>query len=141
MRNNRLKGSFTVGEAVDLLEGSDNPTVQQLREVEVLSGSLFPRKLTVGDIADQLGADNPDASELRKEAVPYDTTIGDLLQIVGEDKVRSYIVENSSKAAQNPEYDYRQGNIAGYWVTLLLFAAAYALLAMITLEFIDHDKR
>ena len=141
MRNNKLKGSFTVGEAVDLLEGSDNPTVQKLREVEVLSGSLFPRKLTVGDIADQLGADNPDASELRKEAVPYDTTIGDLLQIVGEDNVRSYIVENSSKAAQNPEYDYRQGNIAGYWVTLLLFAAAYALLAMITLEFIDQDKR
>ena len=141
MRNNRLKGSFTVGEAVDLLEGSDNPTVQQLREVEVLSGSLFPRKLTVGDIADQLGADNPDASELRKEAVPYDTTIGDLLQIVGEDNVRSYIVENSSKAAQNPDYDVRQGNIAGYWLTLLLLAAAYALLAMVTLEFIDQDKR
>ena len=141
MRNNRLKGSFTVGEAVDLLEDSDNPTIQELREVEVLSGSPFPRKVTIGDITDQLGADNPDAAELRKEEIPYDTTVGDLLKIAGEDKVRSYIVENSSKAAQNPEYDYRQGNIAGYWVTLLLFAAAYALLAMITLEFIDHDKR
>ena len=141
MRNNKLKGSFTVGEAVDLLKESDNPTIQELREVEVLSGSPFPRKVTVGDIADQLGADNPDASELRKEEIPYDTTIGDLLKIAGEDKVRSYIVENSSKAAQNPEYDYQQGNIAGYWGTLLLFAAAYALFAMVTLEFIDYDKR
>ena len=141
MRSNKLKGSFTVGEAVDLLEDSDNPTIKELREVDVLSGSSLPQKLTIGDIADQLGADNPDASELRKEEIPYDTTIGDLLQIVGEDKVRSYIVENSSKAAQNPDYDYKQGNIAGYWVTLLLFAAAYALLAMITLEFIDYDKR
>ena len=109
--------------------------------MDVLSGSPFPGELTIGDIADQLGADNPDASELRKEEIPYDTTIGDLLQIVGEDKVRSYIVDNSSKAAQNPDYDYEQGNIAGYWVTLLLFAAAYALLAMVTLEFIDQDKR
>ena len=141
MKNNELKGSFTVGEAVDLLEDSDNPTIKKLREVDVLSGSSLRRKLTVGDIADQLSADNPNAADLRKEEIPYDTTVGDLLKIVGEDKVRSYIVENSSKAAQNPEYDYRQGNIAGYWVTLLLFAAAYALLAMITLEFIDHDKR
>jgi hypothetical protein len=141
MRSNKLKGSFTVGEAVDLLEDSDNPTIKELREVDVLSGSPLQRKLTVGDIVDQLGADNPDASELRKEEIPYDTTVGDLLKIAGEDKVRSYIVENSSKAAQNPDYDYKQGNIAGYWVTLLLFAAVYALLAMITLEFIDHDKR
>ena len=88
-----------------------------------------------------MSADNPDAADLRKEEIKYDTTFGDLLKIVGEDKVRSYIVENSSKAARNPDYDYEQGNIGGYWVTLLLFAAAYALLAMITLEFIDYDKR
>ena len=107
----------------------------------VLSGDPFPRDITVGYIADQMSADNPDAADLRKEEIKYDTTFGDLLKIVGEDKVRSYIVENSSKAAQNPDYDYKQDNIGGYWVTLFLFAAAYALLAMITLEFIDMDRR
>ena len=141
MRNNELKGSFTVGDVVDQLEDSENPTIKKLREVVVLSGDPFPKEITVGDIADQMSADNPDAADLRKEEIKYDTTFGDLLKIVGEDKVRSYIVENSSKAARNPDYDYKQDNIGGYWVTLLLFAAAYALLAMITLEFIDMDKR
>ena len=141
MRNNELKGTFTVGEVVDLLEDSDNPTIKNLREVVVLSGDPFPRDITVGYIADQMSADNPDAADIRKEEIKYDTTFGDLLKIVGEDKVRSYIVENSSKAAQNPDYDYKQDNIGGYWVTLFLFAAAYALLAMITLEFIDMDRR
>ena len=141
MRNNELKGSFTVGDVVDQLEDSENPTIKKLREVVVLSGDPFPKEITVGDIADQMSADNPDAADLRKEEIKYDTTFGDLLKIVGEDKVRSYIVENSSKAARNPDYDYKQDNIGGYWVTLLLFAAAYALLAMITLEFIDMDRR
>ena len=141
MKDTAIRGSFTIGQLVDGLQNAENPTIQKLRAIEVLRGNSFPDGLTVGDIADQLGEDNPDARELRKEEIPYETTIGDILGIVGEQSVRDYIVLNTSQAAQKPEYDYVRLNLAEYWLELLLFAGFFALCATVALEFIDKDKR
>lgn len=39
------------------------------------------------------------------------------------------------------QYDHKIGNILKEWGILLAFALAYAMIGMICLEFIDHDKR
>lgn len=39
------------------------------------------------------------------------------------------------------DYDYQLGNILKEWGILLAFALAYALIGMISLEFVDRDKR
>ena len=85
--------------------------------------------------------DNPDAKELRETEITYDTTVGDVLEILGEDRVRDYVVEKSSHVAQDPNYTYDAAHIIAYWLDLMIFAAIFAFGAMITLEFIDKDKR
>ena len=141
MKGTEIRGIFTVGQLADTLQNAENPSIQKLRAVEVLGNDIFPGGLTIGWIADQMTEDNPDARELRKEEIPYETTIGDLLGIVGEKNVQNYIVQSTSLAAQKPEYDYTRLNIATYWAELMLFAGIFALLAMVSLEFIDKDRR
>ena len=39
------------------------------------------------------------------------------------------------------DYEYTESNIIGYWTRLALFIFDFALLAAVTLAFIDQDKR
>ena len=141
MKNNEISGSVTLGRVVELLEDTENTTIQKIRAIEVMNKNSIFGKLTVGDIADILNDESLGAEELKKREFPYSFTIGDLLNLAGEDRVRDYIVENTSKAAQNPEYAYDAENIVVYWELLLVSAFIFAFGAMITLEFIDRDKR
>ena len=141
MKNEKISGSFTVGQLADMLQAPNNPTLQKLRAIEILRGGTILGKLTIGDIVDQISDDNPDARELRETEVSYETTLGDVLDILGEDRVRDYMVEKTTHAAQNPDYAYEAANIASYWLDLVFFSVIFAFCAMVTLEFIDKDKR
>ena len=63
------------------------------------------------------------------------------LQIAGEEEVRHYIEQNAAQASYNADYENTKDNITAYWMRLIMFIFLFALLAMITLEFIDKDKR
>jgi hypothetical protein len=63
------------------------------------------------------------------------------MDLVGKDNVKSFIQGKLSAGSYNPDYDYTKSNILTYWGRLLLFVLVFALLATITLEFIDKDKR
>ena len=141
MKNNEIQGSFTVGDLADKLQESDNPTVQKLRAIEIWKGNTVFSRLTVGDVADHMTADNPDMEGTREEEIKYNTTVGDLLNIVGEERVRDYVVESTSLAAQKPEYEYNGINLAVYWIDLVILVFIFALFATVTLELIDKDKR
>ena len=54
---------------------------------------------------------------------------------------KTFLEEKAAKFSYTSDYEYTRENIAGYWTNLLLFVLAFALLATITLEFIDKDKR
>ena len=69
------------------------------------------------------------------------TTLGKLLDLVGEDKVKTFLEEKAAAASYKAEYENNPSNIIKYWEHLVLFIFGFALLAMITLEFIDKDKR
>ena len=68
-------------------------------------------------------------------------TVGDVLNLVGEDKVMKFLEEKAAAANYKIEYEYSEGNVADYWFTLVMFILAFAALSTITLEFIDKDKR
>ncbi len=51
------------------------------------------------------------------------------------------IEQKAGEASYSPDYEKTEDNITWYWLHLLTFAAAFSLLAVITLEFIDKDRR
>jgi hypothetical protein len=84
---------------------------------------------------------NPDVQSRREQVIALPATVGDLLNLVGEDKVMKFLEEKAAAANYKMEYDYKWENIVEYWFTLFLFILAFAALSTITLEFIDKDKR
>ena len=77
----------------------------------------------------------------RDRTFTADTTVGELLNLAGEERTRELIETKAAEASRNPAYENSAENILGYWFALLGFALLYAALATITLEFIDHDRR
>ena len=52
-----------------------------------------------------------------------------------------HIGRKAAQASYNADYENTEENITAYWMRLVMFVFVFALLAMITLEFIDKDKR
>ena len=188
MRDNEISGEITLGQALDALSDAENPTVAQLRAIqigepmtlarirELLDGSatvsehrqdaldgeltvgdaldmleqsglfevygdqVIEASATVGELVDRLAA-NPDVQAHRGDSYAFSTTVGGLIDIVGEDAVKTFLEDKAAKASYKPEYELSVDNITDYWMHLLAFIAAFALLSTITLEFIDKDKR
>ena len=89
---------------------------------------------------DKLAA-NPDVQARRDDSYTFTTTVGGLIDIAGQDTVKAFLENRAAEASYKPEYELSVDNIVGYWLHLLAFIAAFALLSTITLEFIDKDKR
>ena len=140
MRSNEIKGEVTVGQILDFLGDEEDPTVQEIRDIEVTDEDFLLQKLTVGDLVDLISADE-DSEEYRNQTVEIDTTVDEVIRLIGEDKVHDYIVETTSATAREEAYELTALNILSYWSYLILFSLSFAALAMITLEFIDRDKR
>ena len=140
MRSNEIKGEVTVGQVLDFLGDEEDPTVQEIRDIEVTDEDFLLQKLTVGDLVDLLNADE-DSEEYRSQTVEIDTTVDEVIRLIGEDKVHDYIVETTSATAREEAYELTALNILSYWSYLILFSLSFAALAMITLEFIDRDRR
>ena len=126
MRNSEVKINVTLGQALDTMEMID---LAELADMPELEGLLTMVK------------DNPDVQAHREDSRTFTTTVGQLLDVAGEDEVNSYLEESAAKASYKPEYENTKENINGYWMKMITFIFAYAFLAMITLEFIDKDKR
>ena len=131
---------MTVGQVLDFLSDEDDPAVQEIRDIEVTDEGFLLQKLTVGDLVDLINA-NDDSQELRGQTIQIDTSVDQLIRLVGEDKVKDYIVETATATAREEDYELSALNILSYWTMLILFSLVFAALATITLEFIDYDKR
>ena len=95
---------------------------------------------TVGEAIDWLSSID-DIQAQRDRSFTLRTTVGKLLDMVGEDNVKTFLEEKAAAANYKVEYENNQKNILAYWRHLMAFVFGFALLAMITLEFIDKDKR
>ncbi|MBQ6508140.1 MAG: ABC transporter permease [Flexilinea sp.] len=98
------------------------------------------KTVTLGEVVDILSADKF-VQEHRDLAYSFSTTLGELIELVGRDKMKVYVQEQTAIASQVPAYENSKENIIGYWLHICAFAAVTALLSVIFLEFIDKDKR
>ena len=119
--------------ASDLLSGrrESRDTVRD----EVLNGPI-----TVGQIADFL-RENKALQDRRDQTITLKATVGDLLDLFGEERVKNLVQTKTAEAAYKPEYARTFQNIAWNWLMLGIFILAFALLATVSLEMIDKDKR
>jgi hypothetical protein len=67
--------------------------------------------------------------------------VGELVEMIGKDRVKDLLQNRIADASFNPDYEHTKPNVMQYWLTLGLFVLAFAALSTITLEFIDKDKR
>ena len=188
MRNDEVTTTVTLGQVLDILTDRDNPTVAEIRKIEI-NGTMTMAEIkellytsetvavhrndpftegmtigyaldlleimgfweenadqtielhsTVGEVADIMAA-NPDIQSRRDESYTLTTTVGGLLDIAGEKKVRTFLEDRAAAASYNADYALTEDNILFYWLHLMGFIALFAFLSTITLEFVDKDRR
>ena len=132
LRDTVLTGDVTVGQAIAALMD-----LESLEEVLATNVGFIG---TFGDVVDFLAADAT-VSRYRDEGIDVSLTLGDVLDLVGRDETKALIEKKASEALYDPDYAYTKGNIVKNWIHILIFVAVFALLTVITLEFIDKDKR
>ena len=140
MRDTELNASFTVGQALDFIEESNDKTVRTFREAKIVDDDDLLGTITVDDVVKLLREEEL-AQELRDRKIDIHVTLSEMMDMVGAEKVRTFVLDTTSAAAFKAEYAFTQENITDYWVMLFLFCVLFAGLATVTLEFIDHDKR
>lgn len=152
-REDVLVKSYTVGELARVLAdpslGLRDKVVVGVTVGEVLdgmaedpeySGYTVNAPITVGDVVDFLQT-NQVIQGQRDKTLTVKATVGELMEIVGEDNVKEFVMRKTAEASRKPEYERTVGNIVGNWLMLGLFILVFAGLATIVLEMIDKDKR
>ena len=122
----------TVGDVLDAIDAAG--LMEKYGDTEI--GGTF----TLGEAIDFL-AENPDVQARREQEITVHTTVGKVLDIVGEEKVMTFLEEKAAAVSYTEDYECTEENIGAYWMQLLMFVFVFALFSMITLEFIDKDKR
>lgn len=131
-RQDVLVAGLTVGDMLDAMETSGL--------LEKSGDQVINASTTVGELVDSLAA-NPDVQAHRDDSYAFSATVGGLIDIVGEDTVKTFLEEKAAEASYKAEYELTVDNVVEYWLHLLTFIVAFALLSTVTLEFIDKDKR
>ena len=101
---------------------------------------VAPRTIKLGDAIDYVSG-NAYVQSHRDSSYTFRTTFGDLIDLVGEEKLKNYIEEQTAAASYIPAYEYSKMNIFGYWANLCVFIILFSLISVISLEFVDKDKR
>ena len=145
IRETAFDRSYTVRELTELLPESDARTLMAaLFEKDSILSSLGDEQVSVdstfGEVLDYLAA-SPLLEGERQNKLSVNTTVGEVIDYLGEDKVHWEVQQAATAANYNPAYEHSQENITSCWLSLLLMTVVCALLATITLEFIDKDKR
>ncbi|MBQ9412916.1 MAG: ABC transporter permease [Oscillospiraceae bacterium] len=132
MRDTTVEKAITVEEVRNFLKSDF--VQDQLRQEEIDEG------LTL-DQAINPWLDDPMVTQYDAEAVNLRFTVGDVINVIGEENARNYILNASTAAGYQPDYDQNADNLIECWGLLIAFSLLYAGLSVICLEFIDRDKR
>ena len=145
LRDMRFSQTMTVRELADMLEDSGMPSEEMYElEKDAFLAEWGDEKIdvdfTLGEVVDTV-ADSPEAQAERDRKISIRTTVGEIIEYLGEDKVHWEIQQKATAANYNPVYENSKENIVKCWGSLVLYILVCASLATITLEFIDKDKR
>ena len=157
MRNSEINEVITVGQVLDIL---NSDALAKHREDVVISPKTEAEMLEILDLgitgnAEKMVIKDPitfgelldfaNSSELiqkrRDKSFPVDITVGDLMEIFGEDNVKNFLQQRTAEAAQKKQYEKTRVNVLINWFFLCVFILGFALMSTISLELIDKDKR
>ncbi len=157
MRNSEIHEEITVGQILDILNSeamtkhrdhvvTGPVTAAQLAdllnlgEVKNKDTLIIEEPVTLGELIDF--ANSSELIQKQKDKkIPIDTTVGDVLDLVGEQNVKVYIQQKTAEAGRKDQYESTPYNMMINWFCLGLFILLFALLSTISLELIDKDKR
>ncbi len=80
-------------------------------------------------------------NDKRDDKITYTTTVGKLINLVGEEELKNFVREKSSAVSQVKDYEYSRANVSDQWYYIIIFIIFYAILSIVLLEFIDLDRR
>ena len=132
LRSETLTGDVTVEDAIRAL--------MDLKEMDEFLDTEIGGITTLGEVVDSLAA-NETVQGLRDEGLVVHMTVGDAIDMIGREETMARIDEKASEAMYEPDYAYTSENILANWLHILIFVIVFALASIITLEFIDKDKR
>ncbi|MCR4656362.1 MAG: ABC transporter permease [Lachnospiraceae bacterium] len=81
------------------------------------------------------------AAKLKNMEIEGQKPIYETMLYLEQNDMKDKILDWSGKNNQNPVYAFEADNVLKCWGFLVLFIFVYAFIAVICLEFIDHDKR
>ena len=165
LKNTPVTVTFTVEQVVTML-GEDNPdeTIQEIRawkfsdttknlmdfvlpseDAETFKGivdSMGPEytEMTFGTAVDSFRL-SKGYEENKDKSFTLSVTVWKLIEMIGEDKIKSFLQNDAAITQVKPYYALTKSNIAGYWFAFVAFIVLFGALSIITLEFVDKDKR
>ena len=132
MMDTEIGKHLTLGQVLDTLHAEE--LVEKVSDVQV------NKQVTVGMIADFL-KNNEALQQQRDRTITLKTTVGNVMDLLGEENVKEFIQSKTAAAAYKEEYAKTPRNIILNWLMLGLFIVVFALLATVSLELIDKDRR
>ncbi len=132
LRSEVLIADVTVGQVI-----------AALMDLEELDGALNTEVgavTTLGEVVDFL-AGNEIVQDYWNEGLDIHMTVGDAIDLIGREETMAKVREKASEAMYEPDYAFTASNILHNWIHLLIFVGVFFLLSVITLEFVDKDKR
>ena len=117
MKGNEIKATFTVGQVLDYLGDPNNPSAEQIRSVALTDESSLLGTVTVGMVVDEVNT-SEDSEQFRSQTIPIETTVGEVIKMLGEQEVKEYVETRATESAQVSDYDYDWRNVAAYWLSL-----------------------
>ena len=152
-RDNVLIRSYSVGDLAQMLADPSmglrdkkigdttlGEILEELQKDPDFSGEKVTAPITVGDVVDVM-KNNEVIQANRDKTFSLKMTVGEMLDLLGEENVKNFVMRKTAEASRKPEYAKTRSNIAKNWVMLAVFIFAFAALATIVLEMIDKDKR
>ena len=158
MKDSEIEATVTLGELAGLM---DSDLVAKYREEEVIhtitadqaleylnipiegaegSDVVIIKPVSLGQVLDLIKSD-PHLEEHKDASFTLKTTLGELMNVLGEEKVKEFIREKTAASSYNPLYEQTSENIISNWLKLCFHMLIYAVVATLLLELIDRDKR
>ena len=79
--------------------------------------------------------------KMKDSVITGEVTVGDVLKSAGEQEIKDLLTYRTAQVSKKADYESTKENILRYWTRLALFMIVFASLAVISLEFVDKDKR
>ena len=130
VRNSTLVEPITVGQAINYLRSSGSDVLN--KEISYYT--------TVGEVLDYL-RDSGELEKYNEKNLVYHTNLGKVLDKVGRDETQIRIEKEAATSLYEADYDANTMNVVMNWIHLLIFVIAFAIASIISLRFVDKDKR